>query len=397
MSKTPDFLILGAGIFGLTSAIELSRRGHSVAVMSPDEIPHPLAASTDISKAVRMEYGTDEEYMDMAIDSMEGWREWNEVFERPLYHETGFLVLTTDPLEHDFESFAGGSYINLLKRGYHPDRLSAQLVAAMFPAFNSEVYRDGFYNPVGGYVESGRVITELSRYAKSIGIDIRQGVRADEVIRNASQVGSVRSLDGETYTAGHYIVCAGNHTPFLLPELHDAMEVTGHPIFHLRPELPAPYMPPDFTVFAADIQHTGWYGFPYHPIAQVVKVANHGVGIPIHPDRDPREVTAAQEHQMRTFLQVSIPQLAQAPVVATKLCCYTDTRDGHFWIDRHPELSNLTVAGGGSGHAFKMGPVLGEMIADVAEGGEHKWSDRYGWRVFTEETEQQEEARYKNS
>src|SRR5690606_26987689 len=106
MSKLPDFLIIGAGIFGLTAAIELSRRKHSVTILNPDHIPHPLAASTDISKLVRMEYGTDEEYMDMAIDSMEGWRAWNEVFERPLFHETGFLVLTTDPLEHDFESFA---------------------------------------------------------------------------------------------------------------------------------------------------------------------------------------------------------------------------------------------------------------------------------------------------
>ena len=51
----PDFLIVGAGIFGITTAIELQKKKYSVAVINPDTIPHPLAASTDISKVVRME------------------------------------------------------------------------------------------------------------------------------------------------------------------------------------------------------------------------------------------------------------------------------------------------------------------------------------------------------
>ena len=73
---------------------------------------------------------------------------------------------------------------------------------------------------------------------------------------------------------------------------------------------------------------------------------------------------------------------------------YTDTLDGHFWIDRHPEIKGLTVGSGGSGHGFKMGPVVGEMIATVAEGGQHKWSDRYQWRELSKDTIQREEARF---
>lgn len=391
----PDYLILGAGIFGLTTAIELAHRKHRVSIINPDVIPHPLAESTDISKIVRMEYGTDEEYMDMVIDSMEGWREWNEVFHRPLYHETGFLVLSTDVLEHDFESFVGASYINLLKRGYHPQRLDPQLLNAMFPAFNAEVYRDGFYNPVGGYVESGRVIEELLKYARNMHIEVIEGQTADAIMISEGSAIGVRTKEGNQFEAGHVIVCAGNFTPYLLPELQPYMHVTGHPVFHLKPEQTSLFMPPDFCVFAADIQNTGWYGFPYHPLAQVVKVANHGAGTPINPETDERIVTQQHMQQMRTFLHQSIPSLADAPVVYTRLCCYTDTLDGHFWIDQHPEVKNLTVASGGSGHGFKMGPVLGEMIADTAEGKRHKWSARYGWRELSGETVQEEEARNK--
>jgi glycine/D-amino acid oxidase-like deaminating enzyme len=392
--KNYDFLILGAGIFGITAAIELSRRKHRVGVLNPDQIPHPLAASTDISKVVRMEYGTDEEYMDMAIDSIEGWRAWNEVFDRPLFHETGYLVLASDVLEYDLESYAGASYINLLKRGYRPHRLDGQLLAAMFPAFTPEVYRDGFYHEVGGYVESGRVITELTKYARSMGIDVHEGQTAQELLISNSIINGVKTREGMQFDAGHVVVCAGNYTPYLLPELQHYMRVTGHPIFHLQPELTAPYTPPDFTVFAADIQNTGWYGFPYHPLAQVVKLANHGIGTIINPEKDERVVTADHEKALRDFLKISIPLLADAPLVYTRLCCYTDTLDGHFWIDQHPEIKHLTVASGGSGHAFKMGPVLGEMIADTAEGARHKWSARYGWRELSDDTVAEEEARF---
>ena len=72
-----NHLIIGAGIFGVFTAIELQKKGHSVTVINPGHIPNPLAASTDISKVIRMEYGSDEEYMDMAIESMTWWKTWN--------------------------------------------------------------------------------------------------------------------------------------------------------------------------------------------------------------------------------------------------------------------------------------------------------------------------------
>lgn len=390
-----DFLIVGAGIFGITTAIELARRKYSVCVLNPDRIPHPLASSTDISKVVRMEYGTDEEYMDMAIDSIEGWRAWNEVFDRPLYHETGYLVLGTEVIESDLASYVSASYINLLKRGFRPQRIDGQLLHAMFPAFNPDRYHDGFYHDQGGYVESGRAVQELTGYARSMGVEVVEGQTAAQILITNDVATGVLTLEGKQFDTGHVIICAGNFTPYLLPELQSSMQITGHPIFHLNPVLPSLFMPPDFCVFAADIQHTGWYGFPYHPLAQVVKVANHGPGVVMHPGNDTREVTRQQEEALRSFLSSAIPSLADAEVVYARLCCYTDTHDGHFWIDRHPAIGHLSVASGGSGHAFKMGPVLGEMIADTAEGKSHRWSERYAWRTFNNETTHEEEARFK--
>lgn len=64
-----DILVVGAGVFGLTSALELKRRNpdSKVTVLDPGPVPHRHAASTDISKVIRMDYGSDELYVEMMV------------------------------------------------------------------------------------------------------------------------------------------------------------------------------------------------------------------------------------------------------------------------------------------------------------------------------------------
>jgi glycine/D-amino acid oxidase-like deaminating enzyme len=60
--------------------------------------------------------------------------------------------------------------------------------------------------------------------------------------------------------------------------------------------------------------------------------------------------------------------MAAAPLVGTEVCQYESTPDAHYLLDRHPAAPNVWIAGGGSGHGFKMGPVIGEMLADAVLG-----------------------------
>lgn len=392
--ETFDFLIIGAGIFGLPTAIELRRRNYSVAILNPDTIPHPLASSTDISKLVRMEYGPDLEYMDMGEYCLQGWRDWNEMLGETLFHEVGFLIAAKQPLEAAEAAFETTSYRNLISKGYHPQRLSYSSVQSRFPAFNYEVYVDGFYNPYAGYVESGRVIKALANYAAQLGVAIHEGQTVEQITQSNNRVTGVKTSEGAQFSADHVIVCAGVHTPYLVPELMPYMKITGHPLFHLKPHNPELFAYPHFTPFAADIANSGWYGFPLHPTEGVVKIGNHGIGVALHPDHDARVVTAEDEAKLRTFLREAMPALADAPIVYTRRCLYTDTLDGHFWIDRHPSVEGLTIGTGGSGHALKMGPVLGELIAAAALGEAHPWGGRFRWRGLTEGTKQEEAARY---
>src|SRR5213080_683102 len=101
MSRT---IVVGAGINGVTAAIELKKRGHEVVLVDPGPLLHPLAASTDIIKAVRAAYGPEEDYTELAERCIPVWRKWNEEFGVPLYHETGAVFLRRKPMQPgDFE------------------------------------------------------------------------------------------------------------------------------------------------------------------------------------------------------------------------------------------------------------------------------------------------------
>src|SRR5437660_10293792 len=101
-------VVVGAGINGVTAAIELRGRGHKVTLIDPGPLPHPLAASTDISKAVRSTYGADEDYTALAERAVGLWKEWNEEFGTNLYHEVGMMFIRREPMspgDFEYESF----------------------------------------------------------------------------------------------------------------------------------------------------------------------------------------------------------------------------------------------------------------------------------------------------
>jgi glycine/D-amino acid oxidase-like deaminating enzyme len=354
--------IAGGGIFGLTAAVELAARGHAITVVDPGPIPHPLAESTDISKVVRLDYGSDLDYVVLGEQALAGWRRWNT--EQLLFHETGVTFLSRAPMQPG--GFEHDSYELLRARGHALERLRTDDIANRFPAYRRGVYVDGYYNPVGGWAEASAVVRFLAARARSMGVELRAA--------------HVTDLD-ELRDADLILICAGAWVPRLLPELATELRAVGQPVFHLKPDDASLFEARRFPVFGADISRTGYYGFPANRDG-VVKIANHGTGIAIADDSE-RVTNAAQEAALRDFLADSFPALANAPITHRRLCVYCDTADVHFWIAPHPDRPNVVVATGGSGHAFKFAPALGPLIADIATGVVHPLMHKFRWRVAT--------------
>lgn len=372
-------LILGGGCFGLAAALELRARGWKITLIDQGRIPHPDAASTDINKVARMDYGSDEQHTAMGERSLTRWRAWNAKWGEDLYHEAGFLVMSREAMqpggfEHDSHAF-------LTARGHQLRRTSAAMLRDLHPAWNHMLYRDGYLNPVGGWVASGRVIARLAAEARAVGIEIIVNVIQPLPQFDGACCIGIASGDGIVWKADHVLVAAGAWTPTLVPHLQNVMWATAQTVLHFQPPAPRPFTPPQFPVWGADIGRTGWYGFPANADG-LVKVANHGPGRRVNAN-EPRILPAGEEERYRSFLRETFPALAAAPLHSARVCLYCDTFDGAFWIDHDPDHPGLIIAAGDSGHAFKFTPVLGEIIADVVERKANPWTSRYRWREKT--------------
>ena len=370
----PTVLVCGAGIFGLTAALELRKRGYDVTVTDPGPIPNPDAESTDSSKAIRVEYGADETYTAFMEEALDGWREWDRQWVaengESLFHETGVMYVSREAMapggfEHD-------SYEVLMRRDHLLERLDAAKLRERFPAWSTGAYVDGYFNRTGGYAESGRVVARLCARAIASGVNVIEGFGAIHITDD----NTVEDGSGRRISADAIVVAAGAWTSKLVPELSPHLLCVAQPVFHLRPAEPALFEAVRFPTFGADIAKTGYYGFPIMPDG-TVKIANHGPGFRADPDA-PRVMLPEHEPALRAFLRDTFPALADAPVAETRICIYCDTKDEHFWIAPHPARPNLVVATGGSGHAFKFAPLLGRWIADAVEG---RVVDRFRWRT----------------
>jgi len=362
-------VVVGAGIFGVTGALALRRRGWQVTLLDPGPVPHPDAASTDISKVVRLDYGADGFYLELMERALVGWRRYNQRLPQPLFHETGFSILSSVPLQPG--SFELESLHLLERRGHPVERLAAAELRHRLPAW-SEKYIDGYFNPQGGWAQSGAVVAALLAEAQDAGVELRA-----ERVERLDQI-----------TAERVVVAAGAWTATLVPALSTMLRPIGQPVFHFAPADSAPYQAPSFVPWAADISRTGWYGFCANADG-VVKIANHGPGRAVDPT-GPRAVADDAEAKFRAFMAEALPSLAAAPRVASRLCLYCDSADGDLLIDRDPAAPHVVVAAGGSGHGFKFAPLLGDWIADAVEGADP--IPRFGWR--TAAASRVEDARY---
>ncbi len=271
-------IVVGAGINGVTAAIELRKRGHEVVLVDPGPLPHPLAASTDISKAVRAAYGADEDYTALAERSIQLWGQWNEEFGTKLYHEVGVMFVRRQKMESgDFEY---ESLKLLEKRGLEVARMNTPQLWKRFPAWNPELYRDGVLEIDAGYAESGRTVAMLIERAKSLGVELRDGVRFAHLHESHGRVNGVllddRQLStvipseveesrgetdqvvsrgpstslGMTELAADVVVMAvGAWTPYLLPFTNKFFRATGQPVFHIKPSDPDLFAPESFSRF----------------------------------------------------------------------------------------------------------------------------------------------------
>jgi glycine/D-amino acid oxidase-like deaminating enzyme len=184
------------------------------------------------------------------------------------------------------------------------------------------------------------------------------------------------TASGRRVSAANYVFACGPWLPKIFPDLlADRIHATRQEVFYFG----APMGEKMFTAPALptwiDFKDEA-YGLPDLE-GRGVKVAIDRHGPPFDPDSGDRVLSDEGLAEVREYLAARLPDLKDAPVVDARVCQYENTSNGDFLIDRHPEFENLWLVGGGSGHGFKHGPVVGEYVAARIDGSKEGIEPRF--------------------
>jgi glycine/D-amino acid oxidase-like deaminating enzyme len=342
--------IAGAGVFGLSAACELAGRGHDVVVYEDDRnLPAIRAASRDVSKALRHEYGRETPlYAPWVSRARELWLDLERECGERIFHGTGFLSVTTGL--YGAGSFEYDSFRTLSALGHPVQFWSPEEVAERFPGFDYEGIVAATFNPDGGWLDPMTAIPALSARAENRGARIDLGRRLDSC--------RVEGADAVLLANGVWLDRFFN-------ELELPMTATRQYEGFFRPVNPIEEESFNRPVWCWDIEAEGYYGFPMHPTGGTLKAARHLPGPKVDAE-DGRGPDAALHREVDAFVRRRIPGVAKAE--DGRCCFYANAPDGRFVFDRFPGKDGVFVAGCGGGHAFKFGPLLGEWAADLIEG-----------------------------
>jgi sarcosine oxidase len=353
--KTFDVIVVGAGVFGAWTAWHLTMRGQRVLLLDAYGIAHARASSGGETRIIRMGYGSDEIYTRWSDNSLSQWKALFAATGQPLFHQTGVLWLADQD-----ESRLDNSRDMLQKCGIPFEMLQTSQLERRYPQVNFADVAVGMLEPESGILLARRAVNAVVSDAVENGASFQIAQVAQPWGKTA--LGTIETSAGESLSAGNFVFACGPWLGKVFPVL------LGPRIFPTRQELFFFGAPPGDSRFAPPALPT-WlfqgeeiYGMPDIE-SRGLKFARDIHGPIVDPDTQSRVVSEEQANWARDYVAWRFPALKDAPIVETRVCQYENTSNGDFLIDRHPDLSNVWLAGGGSGHGFKHGPAFGEYLA----------------------------------
>lgn len=218
----PSVLIIGAGIFGTSTAYHLARSykdPSKITVIDRTPSPPEHGASTDINKIIRADYSSPF-YCDLAYEALHAWATWPEL--RPFYHQTGWINLGeegSDLAERIRKVFQA--------RGHDPTKdVPLQDLNKHWKGImkGTEVngFRDAYWNPEAGWCEASAATGSMMKAAQKHGVRYETGDVSDLCLRE-NCISTVRTTDGREFSADQIVLASGAWTSHMLSPLEDEL------------------------------------------------------------------------------------------------------------------------------------------------------------------------------
>ncbi|GCE47123.1 sarcosine oxidase / L-pipecolate oxidase [Thermosporothrix hazakensis] len=356
------FVIVGAGIVGLAAAYALLRQGkREVTVLEQATVAHQRATSSGLSRLLRFEYGMDTFYPQMVQLSLQRWHELEHSTGRTLYTRTGMLVLG-----HENDPSSEGSYHSLKDLGLPIQRISSQTCRQRFPQFQIEPFSFLTYNIEAGMLYASKCLHTLRDAIRDLGGTIVPNTRVTHFFSD-QPLQPIRLITNkhDTIYAEKVILATGPWVQHLLGSLQLPIRITRQYVLYFTGLPISPFALNSFPAFMAD----DLYGMPIHNTCQGdgpawLKATSHSFGTPIDPDEPPNIDPLTIEH-ITTKLQHLIPLLQNATLAHVDTCMYDVSPDEDFILDFLPDDPRIVFATGLTGHGFKFGLLLGEILSNM--------------------------------
>ena len=368
MKHRPHIAVIGAGAFGGWTALHLLERGARVTLLDAWGPGNSRASSGGETRIMRCAYGPDQPYTQMAARAITLWAKYEKRYEkkwkRQFLHRSGVLWMAS----RDDDSFERGSIAPLRAAKVKFQELSVAQIKKRWPQINTESIEWAIFEPESGYLDArascaGVVDAFIAQGGKYLPLAVQsENLEAADIrclqLSNASQI-----------KADSYVFACGPWLGKLFPQaIGHLIQPTKQDIFFFG----APTGDNRFTDEHLPVwgDHHGhfYYGIPgavQGDARRGFKIADDTRGPDFDPTNGERIVSQETLKSVREYIAFRFPTLKDAPLLETRVCQYEQTPDSHFIIDRHPANENVWVVGGGSGHGFKHGPAIGELMADL--------------------------------
>ena len=362
-NRKPHVAVIGAGAFGGWTALYLLRSGAKVTLVDAWGPGNSRASSGGETRIIRVTYGPKPQYVLMAVRALQLWKENENRWNRQLFHPTGVLWMAGPK-----DEFEKASLPLLREAGVEFEELSAAQAGKRFPQINFANVKWAIFEPNSGFLTARRNCQTVLEHLLSEGGEYREASATAGAI-DGREMRALALSDGTTLSADQFVFACG---PWLAKVFPD---VIGHLIRPTRQEVfffgtPAGemrYSEAQMPTWIDASQPRVYYGIPGNEW-RGFKAADDTRGPEVDPTSQERLLTPEAVRQVRDYVEFRFPGLKGAPVVEARVCQYENTPDENFIMDRHPAAANAWLLGGGSGHGYKHGPAVGELMAGLVLG-----------------------------
>ena len=358
-AATAEVVVVGAGAFGGWTALYLREMGHTVTLIDQYGPGNSRATSGGESRQIRAVYGEREIYTKWVLEAFDRWQAREAEWGKKLFFRTGQLSLApewTKELTDTRKVFD--------RLGVKYDIVKIDDLARQYPQMNMNNVGVAMSTPSTGVLKAREGCVAVAQaFEKKGGRFVI--AKAELGTRAGGALQDIALSTGQRVAAQTFVFACGPWLPKVFPSVMKNKLATPRRVvfFYGTPPGDERFTYPNFPTWAVDEA----YGFPSIE-GKGFKVVPTFERVIVDPDTQEHTLTPDELRKGREFVTKWFPALAGQPLVESKVCQREDSIDDHFIVNQHPELTNVWLVGGGSGHGYKHGIMLGDYVANRVVG-----------------------------